>query len=150
MLPRRLGRFIYRIILKVNHVLPFPRKPRTRVAVVLNEREILLIKNWVGTQLWTFPGGGIKTGESPEHAAARELYEETGMRVHPDRLVYVGEMPYQTSPFSVLVYRLDINDSDSAAAIPARAQFEITDMAWHPLANLPMDRHGVVDQVLVR
>ena len=28
---------------------------------------------------WCFPGGGINTGESPEEAAVREVYEETGV-----------------------------------------------------------------------
>lgn len=150
MLPRSLGRFVYRIVLRANHYLPFTKRPRTRVVVVLNDREILLIKNWFGSQLWTFPGGGIKPGERPEYAAARELFEETGMRVHPDSLAYVGEMPYDVSPFSVLVYRLDINDTDSAVAIPAHARLEITDMAWYSLSDLPADRHTVVDQALAQ
>ena len=29
---------------------------------------------------WCFPGGGIKRGESPQKAAERECYEETGIR----------------------------------------------------------------------
>lgn len=29
---------------------------------------------------WCHPGGGIKSGESPEKAAERECYEETGIR----------------------------------------------------------------------
>lgn len=30
---------------------------------------------------WSFPGGGIEPGESPEQAAHRELFEETGLRI---------------------------------------------------------------------
>jgi len=34
-------------------------------------------KNWDG---WEFVKGGIEDGESPEHAAAREIFEETGIK----------------------------------------------------------------------
>jgi 8-oxo-dGTP pyrophosphatase MutT (NUDIX family) len=30
--------------------------------------------------LWVFPGGGIKSGETPEKAAVRETREETGVK----------------------------------------------------------------------
>lgn len=31
---------------------------------------------------WVFPGGGIKANESPEEAACRECFEETGVKCH--------------------------------------------------------------------
>jgi 8-oxo-dGTP pyrophosphatase MutT (NUDIX family) len=37
-------------------------------------------------QYWLTPGGGLESGESPAEAAARELYEETGLRVRPGEL----------------------------------------------------------------
>lgn len=33
--------------------------------------------------VWVTPGGGIEPGESPAEAAARELFEETGLLVEP-------------------------------------------------------------------
>lgn len=35
---------------------------------------------------WTLPGGFMECGESLQQAAAREAYEETGIRLNPDRL----------------------------------------------------------------
>jgi 8-oxo-dGTP diphosphatase len=32
---------------------------------------------------WNFPGGGVKSGEGPETAARRELFEETGLSAGP-------------------------------------------------------------------
>ena len=36
-----------------------------------------------GLRWWFTPGGGLNPGESPRDGAARELFEETGLRVTP-------------------------------------------------------------------
>lgn len=38
---------------------------------------------------WGLPAGGIEPGESPAEAVVREVYEETGLRVRPERIVGV-------------------------------------------------------------
>ncbi|MFI5931294.1 NUDIX hydrolase [Actinoplanes sp. NPDC051494] len=39
-----------------------------------------------GERWWFTPGGGLDAAESPAEAAARELFEETGLRVTPAEL----------------------------------------------------------------
>ena len=39
-----------------------------------------------GLHWWFTPGGGLNDGESPAEGAARELFEETGLRVLPAAL----------------------------------------------------------------
>jgi len=43
-------------------------------------------KDKFGAGYWNAPGGKIEEGESPEAAAAREVYEETGLAVNSLRL----------------------------------------------------------------
>ncbi len=59
--------------------------PRTRIFVVVGN-EVLLIKNLIGDNRWTLPGGGLRWRESPAHGAARELREELGLIIADAKL----------------------------------------------------------------
>lgn len=41
---------------------------------------------------WVVPGGGVKGAETLIEAARREAFEETGLEVQPERLVYIEEL----------------------------------------------------------
>jgi 8-oxo-dGTP diphosphatase len=58
--------------------------------VVIKDREVLLVKNPSG--IWTFPKGIVESGEIPEHAAIREVEEETGIK--GEILQKIGEIEY--------------------------------------------------------
>lgn len=48
---------------------------------------------------WGLPGGHVEPGEDPAVAAGRELYEETGLRVHGDLALFVHEnFPARLTP----------------------------------------------------
>ncbi|MCC1490997.1 NUDIX hydrolase [Cognatishimia sp. F0-27] len=62
---------------------PAPR-PRVAVrAVILHDDRLLLVNAWPGDQsdLWCAPGGGVELGASLPENLAREVWEETGLRV---------------------------------------------------------------------
>jgi 8-oxo-dGTP diphosphatase len=64
----------------------------TRVAayaVIVDDDDHVLLAHWNEGRraAWTLPGGGLEAGEDPEHAARREVHEETGYRVVIEELL---------------------------------------------------------------
>ena len=61
---------------------PVDRPVVATIAAVFHEGRILLVRraNPPDVGCWGFPGGKIEMGETIEHAAVRELLEETGIR----------------------------------------------------------------------
>jgi ADP-ribose pyrophosphatase len=62
--------------------------------VVMNQNRALIVRRNGcttpdGRDWWEFPGGTLEFGENPEQTLVRELREETGLQVVPDRLLYV-------------------------------------------------------------
>ncbi len=81
-----------------------PPPKRQRIAaygLVLRDDEILLarIAPHIRARGWALPGGGVDHGEHPRDAVRREIYEETGLRAEPGRIVdvhsthFTGERP---------------------------------------------------------
>lgn len=63
-------------------------------AVIFDERrEKILMTRRSDNGRWCLPGGGMDAGENAEEACMRELWEETGLKVHVSRLVGVYTSP---------------------------------------------------------
>ena len=67
-----------------------PRHDGALVAIHVGQSLLLLRSSYQSA--WTFPGGGIRKGETPEVAARRELAEEIGLVVPNVPLHPVGEV----------------------------------------------------------
>lgn len=58
--------------------------------LVWHDGKLLMIRNSYKFE-YTVPGGHVGRGEEPRIAAARELFEEVGIRVEPEALRFLGE-----------------------------------------------------------
>jgi len=72
----------------------YPKRPLVGVgALIFNRGRILMaqrgkqpLQGW-----WSLPGGALETGESLDHAVRREVREETGLIVEPQRVFEIFE-----------------------------------------------------------
>lgn len=101
-----------------------PNAPKTTMPAHLGANVILtcngklLLEKRRDSNTWGLVGGGVKKTETPLQAIAREVYEEIGLRVKPDRfekLAVYGE-PGRIAAFRdgsiwrmvVVVFRLEL------------------------------------------
>lgn len=62
-------------------------RERSGIVLVSNARLALIRRERADRVYYLFPGGGTQPGETPEQAAAREAWEELGLRVTVGRLL---------------------------------------------------------------
>lgn len=102
-------------------------------AVVVDDGKVLLVRRRVaeGDLSWQFPAGGIEDGETPEQAAARETYEETGLSVDAQMLLGERVHPKTGRHMSYVVCQLVTGQAHVADAD------ELAEVAWVAHAELP-------------
>lgn len=79
-----------------------PKSPRLAVrGIVVHENRLLLVNAWPGNKspLLCAPGGGVEPGSSLPENLAREIHEETGLRVQVGAPCLVNEFHDPTSGF---------------------------------------------------
>lgn len=99
---------------------------RTRV-VLVHEDKVLVMRQWVSPGKWHLPGGGIHKGESMEGGAARELFEETHLKLDPRQLQHIGKAKYRKYglTFDYHVFATKVGSGS------VRAQrIEVSELAW--------------------
>lgn len=112
---------------------------RTRVLIRSGD-EILLQRSNFGTQKWSLTGGGVKSGEDLREAAAREVEEEVGIKINPDKLEHIGtvRMPIGNAkkwPHATLEFF--IYNTSEKPEIKITRNIEVGDARWFSSSNLP-------------
>jgi 8-oxo-dGTP pyrophosphatase MutT (NUDIX family) len=107
-------------------------------AVVINDKQEILLQKSRDTGTWMTIGGMIEPGEEPADAAVREVFEETAVRVAPIRVIGVYAGPEVTYPNADHIICQTIaflcNPLDGS---PRVNDDESLDVAYFPLNALP-------------
>ncbi len=129
----------------------YPRGPKLTVDAVWVDRGRLLVvrrgrppfRGW-----WALPGGFVEPDESVEQAVVREVFEETGLKGRPGRIVGVYSEPGRDprGPTATVAFEL------RGRATSPRGGDDAADARWLPIreaAPLAFD-HGRIVRDAVR
>ncbi|QLQ37100.1 NUDIX hydrolase [Micromonospora robiginosa] len=140
---RALGyRLFYRLPVPLRRRLVRLAVPKYIVGAVTLVRDseadgagrILLLRQPPGHS-WSLPAGLLERGEAPVVGAARELHEESGVRLSPDRLrPAVPNAVVHAKGWVDVVFEADVPASRTALKVDGA---EVLEAAWHPLDDLP-------------
>ncbi|MEU2565129.1 NUDIX hydrolase [Streptomyces longispororuber] len=107
------------------------------VALTPDGHVLLIERDWPPHQgAWALPGGHVDPGEDSRQAAARELAEETGVRVDPGQLHEVGRWD-QPGRDPRGHYVTDAYRATVPVGTPLAAGDDARTARWWPLTSLP-------------
>ena len=123
-----------RLLYLAHRIYCFFFRPLTlgvRVMMIQNEQVLLVRHTYM--EGWFMPGGGVKRGETLDHAARREAHEETGAALNNLRLVgaYTNFKEWK-SDHNILFLSTDFT-------ISGKHDLEIAEVRFFCLDALPAD-----------
>ena len=110
------------------------------VAVVVTHQHKVLFGQRKSGQTgfeWQLPGGWIDVGESPEQAARREVYEETGLQLKELRFVGITSNVFSAHKHTISLY-FEAECADASALRVTEAD-KCSDWEWKPWADVQQD-----------
>lgn len=85
---------------------------------------------------WSLPAGLLNRGERPVEGCARELFEESGIRLDPDDLVAAvpNAVVHHKGRWVDMIFEASVAAGEVTLAVDGA---EVLEAAWHPVSNLP-------------
>ncbi len=107
---------------------------RSRI-IVSSKGKGVLVKNWLGSNQWSLPGGGLHRGETAAKGVLRELQEETGIIADPGQLICLAKEQLAKEHGLTFIYTSFLLELPEPVAIKPR-RVELTDAEWLPWSEL--------------
>jgi ADP-ribose pyrophosphatase YjhB (NUDIX family) len=136
LLPPALHRLLLRAAHRARHYWRrVVKRPLAGVSVIATDDagRVLLVRHSYGPRVWALPGGGLKRGEVPEIAAARELYEELGCGLATIEQVARIEETISGAPHTAHVF------AGKVSGAPRPDRREVVEARFFAPARLPHD-----------
>ncbi len=90
---------------------------------------------------WGFPKGKVNEDEPPHDCAVREVFEETGFDISP----YIDPQQYLEAVINdQTVWLFLIPGVPSSTHFQPRTKYEIRDVRWFTIADLPESKSAAV------
>lgn len=109
--------------------LSWPRQDPSMIAVISSrdgERVLLGRSLRHPPKMYTALAGFVEAGETFEKAVAREVYEETGVRIDDDSVQYIGSQPWPFPQSIMIGFSATADDSQELNV----DENELVDAAW--------------------
>lgn len=143
-----LGKCTYYLLIPFLYLYGLVVKtPRPRL-LFIHDTNVLLVRNWLGEQTWTLPGGGVRGKENEKEALTREIHEELGITIDSSLLTYFDTMTVQRiAPYQISIYILETKAVPQSLVIDKR---EIIESIWCPLHELPNNSSNELREIVAR
>lgn len=108
-------------------------------ALVLNDKQEILMVQEKADSCWSLPGGWADIGKTPSEIAIQEVFEETGIKVNCKHLAAVFDKRlHQHPPQPWYVYKLFFYcEPDASLPLILKPAFDVLAAAWFSIDNLP-------------
>jgi len=122
-----------------------PTKKAALVAILDNNNQVLLYRRkntWYEQDKLALVGGNIDDGESPAHAAVREVFEETDILIKPQNLTLLTEAIDRGYHITYYICK------DWSGTPTNKEPDRCSELVWHSIDNLPDDTIPVIKTIL--
>ena len=102
-------------------------------AIIIQEDKILLVRynNSAGKSFLVGPGGGVFIEESTNQAAVREVREETGLEISPDKIIFVEDLLSKRYRLTKVWFLCHLVGGQLKHNTPGAIEEGITEAGWY-------------------